>query len=134
YRMAVGHPARLLCLTSLVDGIENRIPQAVAAAPGADRPSGRTGQFEGYKIVGSLQGGGSGSKLYVAVPDAAKLAAFSRAGDPDVKEVVIKSFSLKDGSSLPQIVRENRALDAAKRLGLILEHELTAEKFFYVMR
>jgi hypothetical protein len=28
---------------------------------------------------------------------------------------VIKSFSLRDGSSLPQIVRESRALDAAKR-------------------
>src|SRR5262249_31066541 len=45
-----------------------------------------------------------------------------------------KSFSLRDGSSLPQIVRENRALPAAKRLGLILEHELTDERFFYVMK
>jgi hypothetical protein len=31
-------------------------------------------------------------------------------------------------------VRESRALAAAKRLGLIVEHELTDERFYYVMR
>src|SRR5262249_50087123 len=124
YRIAIGHPAHLLGLGTVVEGLENRIPEVVAAAPGPDRPSGgRVGQFDGYRIVGSLPGGGSGSKLYVAVPNAQKLAAFARQGETDIKEVVIKAFSLRDGSSLPQIVRENRALDAAKRLGLILEHE-----------
>jgi hypothetical protein len=135
YRVAIGHPARLLGLRAVVEGLEERIPEAVAAAPGADRPSGgRAGQFDGYRIVGSLPGGGSGGRLYVAVPDAQRLAAFARQGQADVREVVIKSFSLKDGSSLPQIVRESRALDAARRLGLILEHQLTDERFFYVMR
>ncbi|HTE06358.1 MAG TPA: hypothetical protein VK824_09195, partial [Planctomycetota bacterium] len=47
--------------------------------------------------------------------------------------VVIKSFSLADGSTLPQIVRENRALAAARELGLVLEHELSASRFHYVM-
>ena len=134
YRMLIGHPARLLGLNSLVDGIENRVPQAVAAAPTKDRPSRRTGRFESYKIIGSLPGGGSGGKLYIAEPDEIKLAAFARNGQHDVEQVVLKSFSLKDGSSLPQIVRESRSLDAAKKLGLVLDHELTPERFFYVMR
>lgn len=135
YRIGIGHPAKLLCLTPLVDGIEQRIPQAMAAAPGADRPSkSRAGQFDGYTIVGSLPGGGSGGKLYIANPDAIRLAGFARQGQTDVRQVVIKTFSLNDGSSLPQIVRESRALEAAKKLGLVLDHELTEERFFYVMK
>ncbi len=134
YRIVIGHPARLLCLSCMTEGIEKRLPEVVAAAPGPDRPNKRVGQFDGYKIVGSLQGGGSGGKLYVAEPSPVKLAGFVRNGDEDVDRVVIKCFSLGDGSSLPQIVRENRALDAAKRLGLILEHDLTNDRFYYVMR
>ncbi len=134
YRIAIGHPAKLLCLSALTEGIERRIPQVVAAAPGSDRPQGRAGQFDGYSIVGSLAGGGSGGKLYIANPSPEKRAAFARAGIGEVAQVVIKCFSLRDGSSLPQIVRENRALPAAKRLGLILEHELTDERFYYAMR
>ncbi len=134
YRVLVGHPARFLCLNSLVDGLERRLPEVVAAAPTADTPSRRTGKFEGYVIVGSLPGGGSGGKLYVAEPDEIRRAAFARQGIDDVDQVVIKSFSLHDGSSLPQIVRESRALDAAKKLGLVLDHELTPDRFYYVMR
>lgn len=134
YRIAIGHPARLFCLTSLTEGIENRIPQMMADAPTADTPGRRTGQFDSYKIVGSIAAGGSGGKLFIAEPDDVKLAAFSRNGIHDARQVVIKSFSLKDGSSLPQIVRESRSLDAAKKLGLILDHELTADRFYYVMR
>lgn len=134
YRVFVGNPARLFGLGTALEGIEQRVPQALAAAPGKDKPARRVGQFDGYSIVGSLQGGGSGSRLYIAEPDAIKRAGFARQGLADVDRVVIKVFSLKDGSSLPQIVRESRALDAAKKLGLVLEHELTPERFFYVMR
>jgi len=135
YRIAIGHPARLLCLTALTEGIEKRIPEVVAAAPGRDRPArARTQQFEGYEIVGSLKGGGSGGRLYVARPDAMKLASLERSGHADVDLCVIKAFNLQDGSSLPQIVRESRALDAAKKMGLVVEHSLTDEQFFYVMR
>lgn len=131
YRVFVGHPAKFFLLGGLVEGIEQRIPQAVAQAPGSDKP-GRSGEFEGYKIVGSLQGGGSGGRLYVAEPDDRKRAGFARTGR-DVKQVVIKTFSLADGSSLPQIIRESRALEAAKKMELILDHELTDARFFYVM-
>ena len=48
--------------------------------------------------------------------------------------MVIKSFALVQGSTLPQIVRESRALEAANRLGLVFEHHLDAERFYYVMR
>ncbi|MCB9846444.1 MAG: hypothetical protein H6811_10725 [Phycisphaeraceae bacterium] len=134
YRMAIGHPAVLFRARALTEGIERRLPEVVRAAPGRDRPSARVGQFQGYTIVGSLSGGGSGGKLYVAEPDAIKQAAFERQGAPGVQQVVIKSFSLQDGSTLPQIIRESRALDAAKKMGLVLEHELTNDRFFYVMR
>ena len=134
YRMGIGHPARFLGLRNVTEGIEQRLPEVVAAAPGRDRPTRQTGRFDGYRIVGSLRGGGSGGKLYIAEPDAMRLAAFERAGQKGVDRVVIKSFSLRDGSSLPQIIRESRALDSAKNLGLILDHELSDERFFYVMR
>ncbi|MBL8762389.1 MAG: hypothetical protein JNL50_13920, partial [Phycisphaerae bacterium] len=133
YRVAIGHPFRFLGLGAVTEGIEKRLPQVVAFAPTSDLPNKRTGQFDGYKIVGSLASGGSGGKLYIAEPDAIKQAVFARAGRPDVRQVVIKSFSLRDGSSLPQIIRESQSLEAAKRLALVLDHELTKDRFFYVM-
>jgi serine/threonine protein kinase len=134
YRVLIGHPFRFLLLSAVTEGLEKRLPAAVAAAPSGDRPSGRVHQFEGYTIVGSLQAGGSGGKLYVANPEPAKRAAFTRAGHQGVEQVVIKTFSLEDGSELPQIVRESRSLDAAKKLGLVLDHELTSSRFYYTMR
>ncbi len=136
YRCLIGHPAKFLLLSALTEGLEKRLPAAVAAAPTSDRPagSGRAQQFDGYTIVGSLQAGGSGGKLYVANPEPGKRAAFERAGHRDVQQVVIKTFSLEDGSELPQIVRESRSLDAAKKLGLVLDHELSNSRFYYAMR
>lgn len=140
YRVCLGHPARLFGMNGLVEGIEQRFPQAVAQAPSRDMPRGkgsastRAGQFEGYKIVGSLPTGGSGSKLYIAEPDPIKRASLERAGFRGVDQVVIKNFPVDDGSNLPNIVRESRALEAAKKLGLVLDHELSPAKFYYVMR
>lgn len=134
YRIFLGHPARLVGLSPLTEGLERRVPEVVRAAPGSDKPAGRAGQFDGYKIIGSLMGGGSGAKLYIAEPDAIKRATFERQGFGDVGRVVIKVFSIRDGSTLPQIVRESRALDAARRLGFVLDHDLTPERFFYITR
>lgn len=133
YRVGIGHPLRLIGLAPMLEGLEQRVPNAMAEAPGADKPSRRTGAFDGYTIVGSLPGGGSGGKLYIAEPVDQKRETLikSNGGCPD--RVVIKSFAVADGSSLPQIVRESRALESAKKIGLVLEHELTEERFFYVM-
>ena len=135
YRILIGRPLTLIGLKSATEGFEHRLPQVLAAAPGRDKPSKkRVGMFEGYTILGSLQGGGSGGKLYIAEPNELKRAAFERRGIGEIDRCVIKVFSLKDGSSLPQILRESRSLDAAKKLGLVLEHSEEGERFFYVMR
>ncbi len=138
YGIALGHPLRLVGMHALVEGLEQRVVEDVRRAPGSDKPSKRTGQFEGYTIIGSLPGGGSGSKLYIAEPTDEKRAHLDKqptiqahGGCP--KRVVIKSFSIGDGSTLPNMVRESRALEAAKKLGLILEHELSDTRFFYIM-
>ncbi|MFM9957849.1 MAG: serine/threonine protein kinase [Phycisphaerales bacterium] len=133
FRVVIGHPARLLLLGGLTEGIEKRVPEAMRQAPGADTPPARVGQFDGYTIVGSLPTGGSGAKVYVAEPTPSKRAALARAGRGDLAQVVIKSFSLRDGSTMPQIVRESRALESARKLGLILDHELNDERFYYAM-
>ena len=134
YRLFIGNFARLFGVSKAFEGIEQRIPEMIAAAPTRDKPTKRVGMFEGYKIVGSLKGGGSGSKLYIAEPDEVKQAVFAKRKLGQVEQVVIKVFSLKDGSSLPQIVRESRALDAARSLGLVLEHQMASDRFYYVMR
>ena len=134
YRMAIGHPARLLFLTPITDKLEKRLPEVVKAAPTRDTPKGgRTGSYPGYRIVGSLKGGGSGGKLYVAEPEPMKRAALERSGREVVDQVVIKSFSLKEGSGLDQIIRESTALENGKKLGLVLEHHRDADRFYYVM-
>jgi serine/threonine protein kinase len=78
-------------------------------------------KFEGYTIVGTLPSGGSGAKLYIATPA------------NNTSSVVIKSFEIATGSQLPQIVRESRAMESAKKLGLVLEHHLDNERFWYAM-
>jgi len=133
YRVTVGHPLRLVGLGSMLEGIEHRVPAALADAPGPDRPARRTGRFEGYEIVGSLPGGGSGGRLHVAKSMPATAARLEKQFGFAPERVVIKSFAVADGSSLPQIVRESRALEAARSVGLILEHELGPDRFHYVM-
>jgi serine/threonine protein kinase len=129
YRFCLRRPLKLFWLHGLLEGLEERVPEAMHAAPTSDTPSKRTGQFDGYTIVGSLRSGGSGGKLYVARPDEAKRAKLT--GHPDL--VVIKTFAVTEGSSLPQIVRESRALECAKQLGHVLEHGMDEHRFFYVM-
>ena len=133
YRCTISHPLHLIGLGSLLHGLEQRIPDVIARAPGADRPAGGKSSFDGYEVVGSLPPGGSGAKLYLANPLDEKEAQLTKAGLHVPDRVVIKAFSLESGSTLPQIVRESRALEAARDLGLVLEHELTPTSFHYVM-
>jgi serine/threonine protein kinase len=133
YRVAVAHPLRLFGVHALVEGFEQRLPEVLAEAPGRDRPRGGKRAFEGYEVIGSLPAGGSGAQLYHARPTAAKHESYATNGLKLPDEVVIKCFDLQAGSTLPQIVRENRALQAARSLGLVLEHELSPSRFHYVM-
>lgn len=121
----VRRPLRLVFLDGLLDGVERRVPNAIESSPGRDQPA-RGIQFPGYQVTGSLPSGGSGAKLYVARP--------TDTHSKDIPEaVVIKSFALSQGSSLPQIVRESKGLDAARRMGLVLESHLDESQFWYVM-
>lgn len=132
YRVGLGHPIRLLGLGVLTEGLERRLPELVAHAPRESKRRSKDG-FEGYKVVGNLPAGGSGARLFLAKPSADKVDSFRNKGFPDPGKVVIKSFALGEGSTLPQIVRESRALEAAGRLGLVLEHDLSSRRFHYVM-
>ncbi len=128
YGVALRRPLKLFWMHGLLEGVEKRVPEAMAAVPGRDRPGG-SGQFAGYTIIGSLPSGGSGAKLHVAEPSPETRSRI--AGLPSV--VVIKSFGLEEGSALPQIVRESRALESAKRLGAVFEHGMDEQRFWYVM-
>ena len=77
--------------------------------------------FGGYTIVGTLPSGGSGAKLFIAKSKNTN------------NLVVIKNFDISAGSQLPQIVRESRAMEAAKKLGLVIEHQLDEDRFWYAM-
>jgi hypothetical protein len=132
YRLVLGNPIRFVGLSTLTAGLENRVPGVIDRAPREPgRPS--TASFPGYKVLGTLAGGGSGARLYVARPAIEKLTELSARGHADPGKVVIKSFALEEGSTLPDIVRETRALECASRLGLVLEHELSPRRFHYVM-
>jgi serine/threonine protein kinase len=133
YRASIGYPLRLIGLGQVATGLERRIPEIIAHAPGPDLGRGGAASFSGYRIVGTLPAGGSGARLYLAEPDEAKREKLARSGLPTPDQVVIKAFSLEAGSTMPQIVRESRALEAARNIGLVLEHELAASRFHYVM-
>ena len=132
YRVALGNPLRALGLHALVDGFERRIPELVASAPW-DPPRRRHqkksgASFEGYVLLDRLPSGGSGARLWVARPTDERRSLLAAAGRETADRVVIKSFELSNGSTLPQIVRESRALEAASRLGLVLEHVLLSAR------
>ncbi len=136
YRIAVGHPAQLFGLKALTRGIEERVPAAVRTAPGRDKPPvGPDGEpsFPGYVVIGSLPRGGSGAHLYLAEPLPEKYDRFAADGRACPGRVVVKHFSRTYGSTLPQILRENRALSAARNLGLVLDHQENDDGLYYVM-
>ncbi len=135
WRVGFAHPLRLVGLGGALEGVEGRIPDVFARAPkSAARARAVALEFPGYEITSPLPSGGSGALLYLARPHPETLRRFQGVGRELPSEVVIKSFALVQGSTLPQIVRESRALEAAGRLGLVYEHHLDDERFWYVMR
>jgi hypothetical protein len=133
YRVVIGNPLHFVGLGLLTEGLERRLPEVLARTPGGAVAEAAVGRFEGYEVEGELPAGGSGARLYLARPSKERVARFAADGHPDPGRVVIKAFSLQTGSTLPQIVRESRALEAAKQLGLVLDHHLSGSAFHYVM-
>ena len=159
YRVGIGHPVRFLGLGALTDGLERRLPELLEEEPMtgdarrrrrsglfSGRRSGSTSgsngdalrrggmpMFDGYDLLDELRAGGSGARLFSAVPTAQKASEWAKKGVQAPGKVVIKAFDLGYGSTIPQIVRESRSLDAAKRLGLVLDHSLEEDAFHYVM-
>lgn len=159
YRVAIGHPVRLLGLGALTDGLERRLPELLEEEPTTgEARRGRTGgmfagvragsraasngvalrrderpSFEGYEVTEEMPAGGSGARLFAARPTPARVAQWRKKGIEAPTKVVIKAFDPGYGSTIPQIVRESRSLEAAKRLGLVLDHSLEEDAFHYVM-
>lgn len=141
YRLALGNTAWFLGLQALTEGLERRLPEFVSTAPAAagsasaaqPGPLGGPPAFEGYTVTGELEPGGSGARLYLAQPSEAVLARYRSSGLGEPDQVVLKAFDLSRGSTIPQIVRESRSLEAARKLGLVLDHHLDEVRFWYAM-
>ena len=148
--LKVLRPLRLFFLDDAAAYIAQRLPRQLPDGPtilatnsaskapsrhGTSIPDARVSEnipaesFPNFSIIGQLPSGGSGARLFVARPQKRRGSGGTRLPET----VVIKSFMLQDGSNLPSIVRESRALESAKRIGLVLEHHLEDERFWYVM-
>ncbi|MEZ5976526.1 MAG: hypothetical protein R3E96_17280, partial [Planctomycetota bacterium] len=90
-------------------------------------------EFNGYRVLDELPRGGSGAYLYLAEPRSEHKRSMRERGVELPDRVVIKSFSVQSGAHVSGILREGRALDAAKRLGQVLEHEASGDGLYYVM-
>lgn len=143
YRVLVGHPARLIGLGALTEKLEVTTPSLFAEEPrtaavplrreAAGEGALPAGRFPGYDVLEELRAGGSGARLFLARPIREKVEELTRRGIDSPDRVVIKAFDRRFGSTVPQIVRESRALEAARGLGLVLEHVTDDDAFHYVM-
>jgi len=133
YLLAIALPLRLVGLAGALDHVERRLPAALetrASAEAPPRERGSSPEFEGYAVLRELPRGGSGARLFVCEPDDRTRVRIGLAHGL----VAIKSFDFDDGTRLAEMLRESRSLDAARRLGLVLDHESSERRFHYVMR
>lgn len=137
FSLLVAQPLRLVGLHGVIGHVRSRLPAALdGSESGSDEDGSRRGprsaraDFEGYTVLRELPRGGSGARLYVCDPDARTRVKLGLADG----YVVIKSFDFDDGTHLAEMLRESRSLDAARKLGLILDHESSERRFHYTMR
>ena len=120
-------PLELLGLSALVGHVGTRM--RVALGDENEKRS-SPAEFPGYTVLRELARGGSGARLFVAEPDTrTRRKLMFPSGF-----VVIKSFDFDDGTHAVEMLREGRSLDAARKLGLVLDHEASERRFHYVMR
>lgn len=122
----VVRPLVFVGLSRLVGHVAARLPAALA---GDGSPRAAT-DFPGYRFLRELPRGGSGARVLVAEPDDATRRRIGLVHGL----VVIKSFDFDDGTRLAELLRESRALESARSLGLVLDHETSERRFHYVMR
>ncbi len=89
--------------------------------------------FPGYRVIKEMPRGGSGAHLFLAHPKGEHKREMAGRGIELPSKVVIKSFSLMSGAHMTGILREGRALDAARQLGQVLEHNSGDDGMYYVM-
>lgn len=120
-------PLELLGLSALVGHVGTRM--RVALGDENEKRS-SPAEFPGYTVLRELARGGSGARLFVAEPDVRTRRKLRFPSG----FVVIKSFDFDEGTHAAEMLREGRSLDAARKLGLVLDHEASERRFHYVMR
>ncbi|MEY3143418.1 MAG: hypothetical protein RLY21_1911 [Planctomycetota bacterium] len=120
-------PLELLGLSALVGHVGTRMRVALGDE---NEKRNSPAEFPGYTVLRELARGGSGARLFVAEPDARTRRKLKLPSG----FVVIKSFDFDEGTHAAEMLREGRSLDAARKLGLVLDHEASERRFHYVMR
>jgi len=89
-------------------------------------PGHRTYPFEDrYRIESQLGSGGSTARLFVV----RRVDGNRPIGD----RMVLKYFDMGMGSRLEEVIRESRGMQVAKDMGIVLDHHLDQNHFYYVM-
>jgi len=115
----------------VVDRLARRPVPVAVPAPAANGTSAaggfeRTFPFEDdYRIESHLGSGGSTARLFVV----RRVTNNRPIGD----RLVLKYFDLDFGSRLEEIIRESRGMQLAKEMGIVLDHRLAEDHFYYVM-
>ena len=120
-------PLELLGLSALVGHVGTRMRVALGDE---NEKRNSPAEFPGYTVLRELARGGSGARLFVAEPDVRTRRKLKFPSG----FVVIKSFDFDEGTHAAEMLREGRSLDAARKLGLVLDHEASERRFHYVMR
>jgi len=98
------------------------VPPAVPRRP----PAHRAYPFEDrYRIESHLGAGGSTARLFVVRRISGR--------DPVGERLVLKYFDMEMGSHLEEVIRESRGMQLAKDMGIVLDHRLAEDHFYYVM-
>ncbi len=101
------------------------IPASRHASP-RPVPGHRTYPFEDrYRIESLLGAGGSTARLFVV----RRVDGARPVGD----RMVLKYFDMGMGSRLEEVIRESRGMQVAKDMGIVLDHHLDRNHFYYVM-
>lgn len=131
FSAVIVRPLEFLGLGSVVQHVGSRLPAALGESR-VQRPHTAVARvnFDGFRVLRELQRGGSGARLFVAEPDDRTRRRIELADG----FVVIKCFDFDEGTHLAEVLRESRSLEAARKLGLVLDHAATERRFYYVMR